>query len=164
MLIEPKFFLDKGRKMTYSETKGTGNYLNHKGEISDMEKLIDSSGSTLRWLSRIRLIINDKIPSLIYKEAKYWASLNNPETERNVVYFHPTSNQIRLFTKLDYNFDMVLQPSPSSKQWKGYPSIFTIKSEEDIEKAIELIISSYLEDKKTRKKKNKLPKIELHPI
>src|SRR5208337_1502024 len=116
------FILDKGRKMTYFETKGTGNYLNHEGGIRDMEKLIDSSGSTLRWLSRVRSIINDKIPSLIYKEAKYWASLNNPETERNVVYFHPTSNQIRLFTKLDYNFDMVLQPSPSSKQWKGYPS------------------------------------------
>jgi hypothetical protein len=139
--------------MTYFENKGTGNYLNHGGGINDMEKLIDSSGSTLRWLSKIRSIINEKTPSLIYKEAKYWASLNNPETERNVVCFHPTSNQIRLFTKLDHNFDRVLQPSPSSKQWKVYASIFTIRSEEDIEKAIELIVSSYLEDKKTRKKK-----------
>ena len=117
-----------------------------------MDKLIDSSSSTLRWLFKIKSIINDKIPSLIYKESKYWASLNNPETERNVVYFHPTSNQIRLFTKLDYNFDSFLQPSPSSKQWKEYPSIFTIKSEDDIEKAIELIIDSFLEDKKKNRK------------
>jgi len=118
-----------------------------------MGKLIDSSGSTFRWLSKIKSIIHVKVPSLTYRESKHWASIHNPETGKNIVYFHPTSNGIMLFTKLNHMSDGVLQPSPSSKQWKAYPSVYTMRSEDDIDKAVQLIINSYLEDKKEKRKK-----------
>ena len=112
-----------------------------------MDKLITSSLTTLEWLKRIKSKINGKIPSLTYCEYKYWASFKNPGTNRNVVYLQPQKTQIRLFTRLDPSFDNVLQSSPASRNWKlNYPSIFFIRSENAIEKAVELIISSYEQD------------------
>lgn len=112
-----------------------------------MDKLITSSLTTLEWLKRIKSKINGKIPSLIYCEYKYWASFKNPRTNRKVIHLHPQKTQIRLFTRLDPSFDNVLQSSPASMNWKlNYPSIFFIRSENAIDKAVKLIISSYEQD------------------
>lgn len=112
-----------------------------------MDTLITSSTTTLEWLGSIRSKIEGEIPSLIYGKFKYWASFKSPGTKRNVVYLQPQKSQIRLFTKLDPSFDNSLQSTPSSDKWKvGFPSIFLIKSVNSIDKACDLIISSYKED------------------
>ncbi|MHC2994056.1 MAG: hypothetical protein IBV53_00910 [Candidatus Atribacteria bacterium] len=112
-----------------------------------MDILITSSLTTLEWLKRIKSKINVKIPSLIYREYKYWASFKNPRTNRKVIHLQPQKTQIRLFTRLDPSFDNVLQPTPASRDWAlKYPSIFLIRSENAIEKAVKLIISSYEQD------------------
>ena len=109
-----------------------------------MDKLITSSPTTLQWLNKIVSEVKKKRLSLIYGEAKYWASLRSPKTNRNVVYLHPQKTQIRLFTRLDLSYDVGLQQTPASSGWaEMYPSIFLIKSENMIEKAIDLIIASY---------------------
>jgi hypothetical protein len=112
-----------------------------------MKTLITSSPITLRWLNKIKSKINEKIISLIYGESKYWASFKSPETNRNVVYLQPQKSQIRLFTRLDLSYDNSLEPTPASRRWaRNYPSIFLIRSENSIDKAVELIIASYKED------------------
>jgi len=109
-----------------------------------MNELLTSSEETLRLLNRIIEAIKEKIPSITYKKGRYWVSLKSPETQKNFVYFHPQKHQIRLFTPLDPFYDRVLKPAPSTKGWlKELPSIFIIKSDEDIERAINLIIASY---------------------
>ena len=112
-----------------------------------MDTLVTSSPATMEWLRIIKSKIVEKIPSLIYGEFKYWASFKNPETKRKVVYLHPQKGQIRLFTVLDISFDNSLQRTPSSNKWAGmFPSIFLIKSGTLIDKACDLIMSSYQED------------------
>ncbi len=112
-----------------------------------MDKLITSSSKTIRWLSTIKTKVKEKNLSLKYKEAKYWASFKSPKTNRNIVYLQPQKNQIRLFTKLAPSFNSTLKRTPSSSKWADmFPSIFTIISEDSINKAIEFIISSYEED------------------
>lgn len=112
-----------------------------------METLITSSPTTLRWLNKIKTKTEGKIPSLIYGEAKYWASFKNPKTNRNAVYLQPQKSQIRLFTRLDLSFDGFLQPTPASSGWaEMYPSIFLIRSENSVDKAVDLIVASYKED------------------
>ena len=112
-----------------------------------MDTLITSSPTTLEWLKKIKFRIEEKISSLIYGESKYWASFKSPETNRNVVYLQPQKTQIRLFTRLDLSFDRFLKPTPASSGWaEMYPSIFLIRSENSIDKAVELIIASYEED------------------
>jgi hypothetical protein len=111
-----------------------------------MDTLVTSSSATREWLRIIKSKIEEKIPSLIYGEFKYWASFKNAETKRNVVYLHPQKGQIRLFTVLDISFDKSLQQTPSSNKWADmFPSIFLIKSGTLIDKACDLIISSYQE-------------------
>lgn len=112
-----------------------------------MNTLITSSPTTLEWLGRIISKIEGEIPSLIYSEFKYWASFKSPGTKRNVVYLQPQKSQIRLFTRLGPSFDNSLQSTPSSDKWKNtFPSLFLIKSGNSIDKACDLIISSYKED------------------
>jgi len=112
-----------------------------------MDTLITSSPTTIEWLKKIKSKIEGKIPSLIYGESKYWASFKNPETNRNVVYLQPQKTQMRLFTRLDPFFDNAFQPTPASGGWaEMHPSIFLIRSENVIEKAVKLIISSYEQD------------------
>lgn len=109
-----------------------------------IKKLITSSPTTLRWLNKIRFEIEQRHPFLTYGESKYWALFKNLKTNRNIAYLQPQKSQIRLFIRLDPFYDNCLQPTPSSGNWaKMYPSIFVIRSENMIEKAIELIISSY---------------------
>lgn len=109
--------------------------------------LVTSSSETMRWLDIIKSNINKEIPLAEYNESIYWASFKNPTTKRKVVYLQPFKKQIRLFTKLPLSFDTKLEATPSSGIWaQMYPSIFKIRSEHDIEKAIYLIIKSYNSD------------------
>jgi hypothetical protein len=112
-----------------------------------MDRLITSSPTTLRWLDKIRSEIEKRTASLTYGESRYWVYFKSSETNRNVVYLHPQKTNIRLFTRLDLSFDSALQPTPSSSGWaERYPSIFLIRSENAIKKAVKLIISSYERD------------------
>jgi hypothetical protein len=114
-----------------------------------MDKLITSSPTTLKWLGVIKSKVAREMPSLIYKDSKYWTSFKNPETERNFVFLQPQKNQIRLFTKLNTSFDNSLQITPSTSQWaETYPSIFLIQTEKLIDKAVKFIIDSYKRDLK----------------
>jgi hypothetical protein len=114
-----------------------------------MNTLINSSDTTLLWISRLKEIIEERNLPLIYKEFKYWASFKNTDRNRNrnIVYLHPTKNQIRLFTKLDQNDNNLLEPTPSTHRWaQNFPSIFTIRNEDMILYASKLIIESYTID------------------
>ena len=112
-----------------------------------MVTLITSSPTTLGWLNKIKSKIEERNPSLIYGESTYWASFKSPETNRNVVLLQPQISQIRLLTKLELIFDNSLQPTPATLGWEEtYPSIFLIRAENSIDKAVELIIASYEED------------------
>ena len=105
--------------------------------------LVNSSPTTRRWLEQIKSEVKKKLPSLEYNESKHWASFKNPETNRNFVQLHPQRIQIRLFTKLPTDFDNELKQSPATGSWrKSFPSLFIIKSENDKEKGIRLIIES----------------------
>ena len=109
-----------------------------------MDVLITSSPETIKWLDAIKSDISKEIPSIEYNESTNWASFKNPATKRNFVYLQPFKKQIRLFTELPLSFDTELESTPSSRIWaKMYPSIFKIRSERDVEKAIYLIINSY---------------------
>ena len=112
-----------------------------------MDKLITSSPTTLRWLSTIKAKVKEKNLSLKYSEAEYYASFWSPKTKRNIAYLQPQKTHIRLFTRLAPSFNSALQTTPSSSKWADmYPSIFKVRSEDSINKAIEFIISSYEED------------------
>ena len=109
-----------------------------------MDKLIASSPTTLRWLMRIRSEIEGKAPSLRYKEAVYYAQFWSPEKNKNIAQMNPQRKKIRAFLRLDPSCDPQLQPTPSTFGYaKSYPSLFLIRDESMIGKAIELIISSY---------------------
>ena len=112
-----------------------------------MDALITSSSNTIRWLSTIKTKVEEKNMSLKYSESKYYASFWSPKTKRNIAYLQPQKTQIRLFTRLAPSFNSALQTTPSSSKWADmYPSIFKVRSEDSINKAIEFIISSYEED------------------
>ena len=88
----------------------------------------------MRWLNRIKSKIEEKIPSLLYGESKYWVTFKNSETNRNVVYLQLLKNEIRLFTIFNFEWE------------KMKSSQFLIRSEDSIDEAVELIIHSYKED------------------
>jgi len=112
-----------------------------------MDKLITSSITTLEWLGIIKFKVEKKTQSLAYDESEYWASFRSPETKRKIAYLQPQKSQIRLFTRLDRSFDNSLKPTPSSNKWaETFPSIFLIRAKNSIDKACDLIISSYKED------------------
>ena len=109
-----------------------------------MDKLINSSPTTLRWLKRIRSEIEKRAPYLRYKETKHYAPFWSPEKNKNIVQIHPQKKQIRVFLRLDLSYDPQLQLTPSTFGYaKSYPSLFLIGDENMIGKAIDLIISSY---------------------
>jgi hypothetical protein len=98
-------------------------------------------------LDTIKATILREIPFAEYYEKMYWASFRNPSTNRRFVQLNVRGRQIRLFTKLPVSFDAKLELTPSTKTWaETYPSIFKIRSDNDIEKATYLIIKSYNSD------------------
>ena len=109
-----------------------------------VNKIVTSSAETRSWLELIISAVAEQIPQLEYVESKYWGAFKNPATHRNVVYLQPTKKQIRLHTKLPLTFDEALEETSASKQWaETCPSLFRVKSEFDVEKAISLIAGSY---------------------
>jgi len=109
-----------------------------------MDKLIQSSTITLRWLKRIKSEIEEKAPSLRYKDAEYYAQFWSPEKNKNIAQINPLRKKIRVFLRLDPSCDPQLQLTSSTSRYaKSYPSLFLIVDENMIGKAVELIISSY---------------------
>ncbi len=116
-------------------------------EVLDMDTLVKSSPKTLDWLNKIKTIVEGRIKSLRYEPKKYWAIFKSKGTNRDVCQLNPQVNQIRLLTKLHPSDDYELEPSPATGEWfETYPSLFVVESEQDIDKAIELIISSWIRD------------------
>lgn len=108
-----------------------------------MDRLITSSPTTRRWLNKIKSELEKRCPSLRYKETKYHAPFFSPEKNKNIAQLNPQPNQIRVFLRLVPFHDPRLQPTPSTSGYaKAYPSLFVVKDESMIEKAIELIINS----------------------
>ena len=109
-----------------------------------MKSIVTSSTETRSWLEIIISGVAEEIPPLEYVESKYWGAFKNPVTHRNVVYLQPTKKQIRLHTRLPLTFDDVLEATSASKEWaETCPSLFRVRSESDIEKAVSLIVGSY---------------------
>jgi hypothetical protein len=109
-----------------------------------MNNIVTSSAETRSWLELVISGVTEQIPNLEYVESKYWGAFKNPSTHRNVVYLQPTKKQIRLHTRLPLTFDESLEETSASKQWaETCPSLFRLKSEFDVEKAVSLIVGSY---------------------
>ncbi len=109
-----------------------------------LNNIITSSTETRSWLELVISGVAEQIPQLEYVESKYWGAFKNPATHRNVVYLQPTKKQIRLHTRLPLTFDEALEETSASKQWaETCPSLFRVKSEFDVDKAISLIAGSY---------------------
>jgi hypothetical protein len=105
--------------------------------------IISSSDKTRGWLELIREKVAATMPYLKYEENLYWATFWNRDTRRNVAYLHPQVNQIRVFTKLPIIDGEPLKPTPSSANWlEELPSQFTLRSVNDIDKAVSIIAAS----------------------
>ena len=112
--------------------------------VNMLNSIITSSTETRSWLELIISDVADQTPQLEYNESKYWGAFKNPTTHRNVVYLQPTKKQIRLHARLPLTFDDALEATSASKEWtKTCPSLFRVRSELDVEKAVSLIVSSY---------------------
>lgn len=112
-----------------------------------MNPLIESSDLTRQWLKIIEERVREIRPELSYSEAQNYAKFKNPNTNRNIAYLNPTSNQIRLFLRLGLDAGNDLEITPSTFRWADmYPSLFKIDRENKIERAIDLIIRSYEQD------------------
>ena len=109
------------------------------------DALITASPTTRGWLDELQMQVQQKCPQLQYKKpAKYCAGFWSPSTERKIAYLHPQPNQIRLFLKLPPSSHRSLEVSSSSKNWgENWPSVYKIKSEDQIEEAVGLIVRSY---------------------
>jgi len=109
-----------------------------------LNSIITSSAETRSWLELLISSVTEQIPQLEYVESKYWGAFKNPTTHRNVVYLQPTKKKIRLHTRLPLTFDDALEATSASKEWaETCPSLFRVRSEFDVEKAVSLIVGSY---------------------
>jgi hypothetical protein len=112
--------------------------------VNTLNSIITSSIETRSWLELLISGVAERIPQLEYIESKYWGAFKNPTTHRNVVYLQPTKKQIRLHTRLPLTFDEALEATSASKEWaETCPSLFRLRSEFDVEKAVSLIVGSY---------------------
>jgi hypothetical protein len=109
-----------------------------------LNSIVTSSKETRSWLELVISGVAEQLPQLEYVESKYWGAFKNPTTHRNVVYLQPTKKQIRLHTRLPLTFDEALEATSASKEWaETCPSLFRVRSEFDVEKAVSLIVGSY---------------------
>jgi hypothetical protein len=109
-----------------------------------MASIVTSSAETRSWLELVISGVAEQLPDLQYIESKYWGAFKNPATHRNVVYIQPTKKQIRVHTRVPLTFDKALEATSASKAWaKTCPSLFRVRSEFDVEKAVSLIVGSY---------------------
>jgi hypothetical protein len=106
--------------------------------------IVTSSAETRTLLELVIAGVAEQLPALEYMESKYWGAFKNPQTHRNIVYIQPTKKQVRLHTKLPLTYDEALEETSASKAWaKTCPSLFRLRSEFDVEKAVSLIVGSY---------------------
>jgi len=119
--------------------------------VINVATLIVSSIITKKWLSQIKSEIEKQIPETKYSESQYWATFGSSELNRNFVYLRPYKTLIQLFTPLPVSYDDSLVDGKTSGGWMEYISLFKIKSEHDIGKAIHLISKSYAFIKASRK-------------
>ncbi len=111
-----------------------------------MDTLVASSPKTRSWLNQIRIEIEKRNQFLTYKEEKYWAIFKS--SNKDVCHLNPQKDKIRLLTPLPLDVDFSLEQSPATGEWKkAYPSKFEITSENDVEKAVDLIILSWCFEK-----------------
>ena len=112
--------------------------------VNMLSSIITSSTETRSWLELLISGVADQTPQLEYIVSKYWGAFKNPTTHRNVVYLQPTKKQIRLHTRLPLTFDDALEATSASKEWaETCPSLFRVRSEFDVEKAVSLVAGSY---------------------
>jgi len=109
-----------------------------------MSTLIDSSRLTRDWLTKIKVGVDSHVPSIIYDEVKYWAKFKNPNSNRVIAWLNPSKSSVRLFLKLDPDLEPDIKKSTS--QWKNFPSIYRIDSENKVSRAIELVVLSFQYD------------------
>ena len=111
---------------------------------NELNSITTSSSETRIWLELLLSGVTEQIPQLEYIESEYWGAFKNPTTHRNVVYLQPTKKQIRLHMRLPLTFDEALEATSASKEWaETCPSLFRLRPEFDVEKAISLIVGSY---------------------
>jgi hypothetical protein len=109
-----------------------------------LNSIVTSSAETRSWLELIISVVAEQLPQLEYMESKFWGAFKNPATHRNVVYIQPTKKQIRVHARLPVTFDEALEATSASKKWaETCPSLFRVRSEFDVEKAVALIVGSY---------------------
>ncbi len=109
-----------------------------------VEILVRSPPETRNWLELIITGVATNTSQLEYVKSQFWGTFRNSATRRNVVYVQPTRKQIRLHMHLPLSYDDNLEATSASKHWaKTCPSLFRVKSEADIEKAISLITGAY---------------------
>ena len=111
---------------------------------NNVASIVTSSAETRTWLELLISAVAEQVPALEYVESQYWGTFKNPTTHRNVVYIQPTKKQIRLHTRLPLTYDEALEATSASKEWaEACPSLFRVRSEFDVEKAVSLIVGSY---------------------
>src|SRR4030067_1189864 len=133
-------------------------------EENKLKSIVTSSTETRSWLEIIISGVAEEIPALEYVESKYWGAFKNPVPHRNVVYLQPTKKQIRLHTRLPLTFDEALEATSASKEWaETCPSLFRVRSESDIEKAVSLIVRSYNFDSALKSESNRTSGTESEP-
>ncbi|MDY0382914.1 MAG: hypothetical protein RBS20_04160 [Atribacterota bacterium] len=114
------------------------------GKNMNAYKLITASPTTRRWLSIIKSELKKICPNIGYRETKHYAPLYSSVERKIIAHLNPQSGQIRIFLRIPCSTDELLQPTPSTGSYaKNFPSLFILKNEALIEKAIELIILSY---------------------
>ena len=107
-------------------------------------KLIKASPTTRQWLRIIKSELEKRCPNIKYIEKKYYAPLYSSVEHKIIAHLNPQSGQVRIFLRIPCSADEVLQPTPSTGSYAiNFPSLFILKNEALIEKAIELIILSY---------------------
>jgi hypothetical protein len=114
------------------------------GKNINTDTLFTASPTTRQWLSIIKSELEKRCSNIEYREAKYYAPLYSSVEHKNIAHLNPQSGQIRIFLRIPCSTDELLQPTPSTGSYaKIFPSLFILKNEALIEKAIELIILSY---------------------
>lgn len=101
--------------------------------------LISSSTRTRGWLQDIRDRVAIARPDLTYKESLYWAIFKGGARGGGRAQLNPLVGEIRLFLLTPPSSDPALNRSPATKNYKRWKSLFTVKTEADVETAIRLI-------------------------
>ena len=118
--------------------------LNNSASKEMNRTLIQSSSETRQWISNILGALKDKRLQVCIVESKYWAAFQNDLDGKAFSHCNPSSHAIRVFLPFEEDEFNGLIPTPSSEHWADkYPTIFTIRRKEDIDKAVDLLEIAY---------------------